>query len=477
MDGMTVTPDFDRLLIRTAELIDAGRFGAARPLLAALGRLAPPSARLAELAGVVALKEGRLIEARDNLDQAILTWPADVGLRKCRADARRQLGDAAGAAHDAAEAVILDPHDPDAKAILGVVLLGLGHADEARACLAEAVVARPANPLFVLALSDAQLASGNESAAAVTLAEAITRIPAETSLRNAALLLAIRSQRLDAAVELAETARRDGAIDACVFGLKGHALSCLGRHDEAAQAYAEARKLGPDDPYVRHLAATSGAVPGADRAPADYVRTVFDGYAARFEAHLIALGYRVPGLLRAALMRHIPLDSDLTLGPVLDLGCGTGLMAVALLGLPVGPITGVDISPGMLAAAEAKNLYSELREDDILRALDTDATTWRVVLAADLFCYFGALEEAMTTVRRRLAPGGLFLLSLETSDRAEATERGWRLERLGRYTHASAYVRNCAAAAGLVVRELTPEPLRQEAGTAVQGLIAVLAAP
>lgn len=477
MDGMTAVPEFDRLFKRAAEFVDSGRFGAARPLLAALERVAPPSARLAQLKALLALREGRPIEACESLDQAILTWPADATSHKCRADARRQLGDFAGAARDAAEAVTLDPGDPDAKAILGVALLGLGHAEDARVCLKEAVVARPTNPLFALALSDAQAASGDDDAATATLRDATLRMPDELALRNAALLLAVRSRRFDVAVELAEAARREGVVDACVFGLKGHALSSLGRHSEAAEAYAEARKLGPKDPYVRHLAAASGALPEADRAPEDYVRTVFDGYAARFEAHLISLGYRVPGLLRAALLRHAEIGADQKLGPVLDLGCGTGLMAVALIDLPVGPITGVDLSPRMLAAANAKHLYAELREDDILRALDQDGSAWRIVLAADLLCYFGALEQLMASVRRRLAPGGLLLFSVETSEETEATPRGWRLERLGRYTHASAYLRHCAAAADLELRELAQESLRREAGVLVPGLVAVLAAP
>ncbi|MBV8613379.1 MAG: methyltransferase domain-containing protein [Acetobacteraceae bacterium] len=477
MDGTTAPANLDRLFARTAEFIDAGRFGAARPLLAAINRFAPPSPKLAELNAVLALKEGRLTEARDSLDQAVLTWPERAGLRKCRADARRQLGDLVGAARDAAEAVVLDPHDSDAKAILGVALLGLGHAEDARACLAEAAAAQPANPLLALALSDAQLACGDDADAAATLANAIARLPTEAALRNAALLLAIRSQRLDEAVELAAAARRDGAVDACVFGLQGHALSSLGRHDEAAEAYAEARKLGPDDPYVRYLAAASGALPEPDRAPCEYVRAVFDGYAGRFESHLISLGYRVPGLLRAALLRHVEIDTAHALGPVLDLGCGTGLMAVALSDLPVAPITGIDISPRMLAGAEAKGLYAELREGDILSALDTDASTWHVVLAADLLCYFGALEEVMAAVRRRLAPGGLFLFSVETSEEAQASAHGWRLERLGRFTHGAAYLRRCATSAGFAVRELTPESLRQEAGVPVSGLIAALAAP
>lgn len=477
MDGMTASADLDRLMARTAEFIDTGRFGAARPLLAAVSRLSPPTARLAELAGVLALKQGRLPEARDGLDRAISCWPEDAGLRKCRADVRRQFGDAVGAAQDAAEAVVLDPRDPDAKAILGVVLLGLGHAGDARACLAEAVAARPANPLFRMALSDSQALCGDAAAAAATLTDGIALTPAEIGLRNAAVLLAVRRRCFAAAVELAETARREGVVDACLFGLKGHALSSLGRNEDAAEAYAEALKLGPDDLYVRHLVAASGALVQDDRAPADYVRTVFDGYAARFEAHLISLGYRIPGLMRSALLRHAVVAPGDRLGPVLDLGCGTGLVAVALLDLPFGPITGIDLSSKMLAAAAAKQLYAELREDDVLQALNADPTLWRIVLAADVLCYFGALEEFMASVRRRLAPNGLFVFSVETLDDAGDAPRGWHLDRLGRYAHAPGYVRRCAKAAGLEVREMAPEIQRQEADRSVPGLLVVLSAP
>ncbi len=135
-----------------------------------------------------------------------------------------------------------------------------------------------------------------------------------------------------------------------MLGLLGHALSSLGRHDEASGAYAEALKLAPEDPYVRHLVAAAGLVPDLGRAPPDYVRVVFDGYATRFDAHLMGLGYRIPGLVRA-IVAATPPEERAGTGPVLDLGCGTGLMAVALSDLPLGPIVGVDLSRGMLAAA------------------------------------------------------------------------------------------------------------------------------
>ena len=95
-------------------------------------------------------------------------------------------------------------------------------------------------------------------------------------------------------------------------------------------------------------------LPSAARAPVEYLRAVFDGYADRFELHLISLGYRIPGLIRAALLRHPAIAAGERLGPVLDLGCGTGLVAVVLSDLPIGPLVGVDVSPRMLAQRGGK---------------------------------------------------------------------------------------------------------------------------
>ncbi len=301
------SPDAGSLIDRLAEMIGAGRLGAARPILAALRRLDAPSARVAELAALLSIKEGRLEDARTELDAAITELPDHAALRRCRADVRHRLGDKPGAALDAAEAVVLDPHDPVGKAILGVLMLEMDRPADAVACLTEAVAARPADPSFREGLARAQAALGDPSMAAATLEAGIIATPGAVSLRNAAVLLAISRHDFARALDLAEQARLVGIADASLFGLKGHALSSLGRHDEAAEWYREALKLAPDDVYVRHLVAASGAVPEDRRAPPDYLRAVFDGYAENFDAHLIALGYRVPGLIRAALLEHAPL--------------------------------------------------------------------------------------------------------------------------------------------------------------------------
>jgi tetratricopeptide (TPR) repeat protein len=277
-----------------------------------------------------------------------------------------------GALADAAEAVFFDRDDPAAKAILGVVLLEHGRSGDALACLNEAVAAQPGNPAFRRALAAAQEAAGDSRAALETLSAAIAVAPYWAELRNAAILVCVRRQDFTGACDFGEQARRDGAADACTFGLLGHAFSSLERHAEAGEAYAEALKLGPEDRYVRHLVAAAGILPSAPRAPIEYVRAVFDGYAEHFEEHLVSLGYRVPGLMREKLVRHPTIISGDCLGPALDLGCGTGLVAIALSDLPVVPLVGVDASPRMLQAAGAKNLYAGLHEADLLSFLSDD---------------------------------------------------------------------------------------------------------
>jgi predicted TPR repeat methyltransferase len=386
--------------------------------------------------------------------------------------------DLPGAAEDAAEAVILRRDDPVAKALLGVVLIGLGRPEEALPCLREAVAAEPGNASFHQGLAAANDALGDGAAAAETLAAGVAACPGSVALRNAAVLHRVRRDDFEGAVALAEQARQDGVADACLYGLKGHALSSLDRHEEATEAYADALKLGPEDPYVRHLVAASGALPGAERAPTDYLRAVFDGYADRFEAHLISLGYRAPGLLRAALIRLLPeLRDGETVGPVLDLGCGTGLTAVAVSDLPLRHFIGVDLSSGMLREAAAKQLYAELHEADLMAALAHDERRYPVILAGDVLCYFGSLDEVFAAVRRRLTPRGLFLFSVETLGQQEVSgtgRRDWALGRQGRYAHDAAYVERVASDAGFRIREATIETLRSDIGAPVTGLIVAL---
>ncbi len=429
MSHVAPAQDVPALVRHLRRMVDAGRLAAARPLLSAVARIAPASAELWEVEALLAIEEGRTAEARALLDRGVATFPQAPALRL----------------------------------LLGRMLLESGGAAAARAHLLAALALRSGDVAVRLALSSAQAACGDTAAALVTLTQGPARDPLLTA---AAMLLLVGQRDFANAVALGEAARAEGATDACVLGLLGHAQSSLGRHAAAAPTYAAALALAPEDLYVRHLAAASGLARDLGRAPADYIRVVFDGYAAHFDLHLLGLGYRIPGVARALLAE--------ARGPVLDLGCGTGLMAVALSDLNLGTFIGVDLAPRMLAAAAARGLYAELFEADLPAYLAAERRRFGLVLAGDVLPYFGSLVTLFGGVAARLAPGGRFLFSAETLPGEAA---GWRLGPQGRFAHAPAHLAAAAAAAGLSVVLLRAEVVRFEHDAPVPGMIGLLERP
>jgi predicted TPR repeat methyltransferase len=470
-------------------MLRAGRLEAVRPLLTALRRVAPASPDVAEIEARLLRHDGRLSDAVAALSAALVSYPDNHPLLLYRAELRLGLGEVLGAADDAAAAVMIAPGDVSAKALLGVALIQLGRFDEAMVCLRESVAAAPLHPGFRCAFAHALDRLGRRDEARAMLLEGVSRNPGSVELRVAAIMTAMRQDKFAEAAELAEAACHAGAADARVFGLLGHAMSLMGRDDAAADAYEEALKLAPEDHYVRYLVAASGRRQAATRAPAVYIETVFDGYAGQFEDHLIGLGYRVPGLVRAALLRHRPgLGHGEAVGPVLDLGCGTGLVGVVLSDLPVRDLTGIDLSARMIERARAKNLYQSLRHEDIEAALGlmpghppaSAHGKWAIIVAADSLCYFGDLAAVMAGAFERLRPGGLFIFSVEdlASARPDANSKAaWLLGPRGRYAHRANALETMAATAGFETRELRRETLRIDRGAEIAGLIMVLARP
>lgn len=93
-----------------------------------------------------------------------------------------------------------------------------------------------------------------------------------------------------------------------------------------------------------------------------YYRDFASHYDASFAG---AMGYIYPGIVARALI-----EVDYSPGPILDVGCGTGLVAAELRAKGVmDPIDGVDLSPEMLVKAEEKALYQSLYEIDLTAEL------------------------------------------------------------------------------------------------------------
>lgn len=246
-----------------------------------------------------------------------------------------------------------------------------------------------------------------------------------------------------------------------------------GRPDAAAAAFLDVLRLQPEQETARHLLA---ALTGADsaRAPAAYVAATFDAAAERFDEHLVdELGYDAPQRL-LEMLSALP---ELPARPwdVLDLGCGTGLVGVA-----VAPharqVAGVDLSARMLARAQARGLYQRLQQADALAMMAAEpAASYDVIVAADMLIYTGRLEELVLQVRRLLRPGGCYAFSAECLEEADIAGRDgdYRLLPSGRYAHADNYLRRLAGANGFVVRASVRAPIRREAGKPIAGWLAV----
>ncbi|RYG91250.1 class I SAM-dependent methyltransferase [Loktanella sp. IMCC34160] len=99
-------------------------------------------------------------------------------------------------------------------------------------------------------------------------------------------------------------------------------------------------------------------------------------------------------------------------GPVLDIGAGTGAVALHLSKLGVGPVDGTDISAEMLEIARGKGLYSRLFTGDVTDRLDVADAAYRGVLSAGTFTLGHVGPEAIDELLRVLAPGGVMVISV-----------------------------------------------------------------
>ena len=266
-----------------------------------------------------------------------------------------------------------------------------------------------------------------------------------------------------------EAVRHDPALIEPRINL-GRLAEARGDLARAAASYRAGLEYHPGNPTLAHLlAAARNESP--TRAPAGYVAPLFDAQARVYERHLVEdLDYRVPDML-AALVRPA-LAAGPPGPPVLDLGCGTGLMGAALADAGV-RMDGIDISPRMLERAGARAVYTQLLHGDIPEVLATlGAARYAAVLAADTFIYFGDLTELFQRVERVLSPGGLFGFSVEG-----LPEGRWRLQPTGRYAHALDYLRAMARDTGLAWRSAGAARIRRERQAYIEGFVVLLEKP
>ena len=196
------------------------------------------------------------------------------------------------------------------------------------------------------------------------------------------------------------------------------------------------------------------------KAPASYVRALFDTYAERYDEHLLVeLAYAAPNLLRGIVGRRLDGRGPL----VVDLGCGTGLCGPLFRPL-AGSLIGVDLSAEMLAKAQTRNAYDRLVEADLVQFMTGSDLRAELCLAADVFVYIGNLAPAFRAIAAALGEGGYLAFTTESGE-----GRLWTLQRTGRYAHSRDYILRLAQESGLEVVAVESATLRLQSGKPVVG--------
>lgn len=143
--------------------------------------------------------------------------------------------------------------------------------------------------------------------------------------------------------------------------------------------------------------------------PPDQVRTRYDSWVGSYNADLHSWNYQVPALMVDRL-RALDVGS----GPILDAGCGTGLIGRALAESGFGPIDGCDFSTSSIAAAAITGVYRSLFEADLSSTLASEGSSYAAVVCGGVFSYIHDVQKALAELLRVCVEGGAVLATQRT---------------------------------------------------------------
>ncbi len=242
-----------------------------------------------------------------------------------------------------------------------------------------------------------------------------------------------------------------------------------GNTGAAVQAFERVLDASPVDKFGARLKLALMRGEAISAPQTDYVEALFNDYAAKFDKSLVEkLGYRVPELLAEMVGAAAP---NQTFEHCVDLGCGTGLMALAL-GSIASRYTGIDLSAAMLAKARDKKLYARLIKSDLADGM-SEAGSADLIIAADVFMYLGSLSPVMAAAAEHLLPDGLFVFSVELSKEG----RDYELRPSMRHAHSASYVRDCLTERGFQTLDTKTAVIRMDGPEAIEGLLTVARKP
>ena len=415
---------------------------------------------------------GNALKDQGKLNEAIDVYKKAISINPDYSQAYNNMGNALknqGKLSEAVEvlnvAVAIEPEYADAHNNLSVVLREQGKLQEAIKASKRALSIKPDS-------AEAYNNMGNTLKDQLKPAEALEAYNSALSIKsdfaeaynNIGALLNEQGKLEDAllAFEKAIVINPDYAD---VYNNMGGSLREQGRIDEAIDAFKKVISINPDHESAKHmLSSLSGDTPKT--APKQYVESLFDGYAAKFENSLTGnLGYNIPGLITNLL---VELSRSKSLGSVLDLGCGTGLLGSEIKNY-CSNLEGVDLSDRMLKIADQKKVYSNLSKIDIVEYLSSHQLSFDYFIALDVFIYVGDLYEIFRLIKSKNKKPGKLVFSTEHTEKD-----GYHLLQTGRYSHSKSYIESLCREFGYEISHFSISDLRKERKVYLEGGIYIL---
>ncbi|MFG2892531.1 class I SAM-dependent DNA methyltransferase [Streptomyces sp. NPDC048248] len=137
---------------------------------------------------------------------------------------------------------------------------------------------------------------------------------------------------------------------------------------------------------------------------------IYDDWAVSYDEDTVeGLGYLGPALVAERVADIVPAGT-----PILDAGCGTGLVGAELARRGYSTVDGVDLSQGMLDVARGKGVYRRLEQADITRPLPFGPQSYGAVVCAGTFTAGHVGPEGIDPLLAVARPGGHLVMTVLT---------------------------------------------------------------
>ncbi|MEM7426399.1 MAG: class I SAM-dependent methyltransferase [Pseudomonadota bacterium] len=138
---------------------------------------------------------------------------------------------------------------------------------------------------------------------------------------------------------------------------------------------------------------------------------LYRDWADTYDEHLEdGLNYLAPEIMGRVFEEFVP-DKSAT---ILDIGCGTGLMGLALSAHGYANFDGLDLSPEMLQQARGKGVYGNLIKADLTATLEIGSASYDAAVSTGTFTHAHVGAEALDEIFRILRPGAVCALAINS---------------------------------------------------------------